>query len=318
MECNLFIAPPTGLPDKAIFITISIPLFLFSVIGNAVVVYIVVTKRCLHLPTPILICALSLCDGVTATLGQSIMSVSAVLYKEHLNCTVHKAMGFIHLMACSTSLLILCLIARDRYLHISNGLRYNEHTNTKQAIMLSMLSGVAGMFLAGAFITDILHVQIVCVLGFAAVATLCFVYICVMSWKIVSVVKAHNNAIRKNWANNTVSDESVETSRQQQREEMRRMAVERKVNTSIFAVIIIYTVSWVPLIVLILDITVRLIRTTQVPRAISEAMVWAALMSYVNGAVNPMIYGYRSDIIGREIRKFLGFRRGFLRADNNN
>lgn len=35
------------------------------------------------------------------------------------------------------------------------------------------------------------------------------------------------------------------------------------------------------------------------------AFAWGSLVSYLNGALNPIIYAYRCDAIGREIRKLV-------------
>ncbi len=81
--------------------------------------------------------------------------------------------------------------------------------------------------------------------------------------------------------------------------------MERSVNRSIIAVIMAYSLAWLPFLMLMVVSGVYNSQDRDRPPWFKTAFVWAVTMAYLNGAINPFIYAYRCDDIGRDIRAFV-------------
>ena len=123
MECPLiFIVPLNDTIDKIFFVLINAAVMITSVIGNGIVMFIIITRQRLHQPTYLLIFSLALADFIIALFGQSTYTIQAA-FKESTPCIGDKIISFLNGISSSTSLMLLCMISRDRWLHVAKGLR---------------------------------------------------------------------------------------------------------------------------------------------------------------------------------------------------
>lgn len=296
MTCFKFTIPFDNMPLKIIYFILNTCLLLLSVTGNSIIIYLIWTKSILKTPTCYLISALALSDFLTAIFGQMSYYISVCFFQD-VSCTVDKAITFMNASSCTSSLLFLSLISRDRFLHVSKGIRYSEHTSTKFSIIASITTCFFGMFIASLFVFENQSVRIASTFVFATLGASSFGYICIKSRQINRLVTNHvkemQQALKRGQQG---TDEDTISSYKK---------IEGTVNRSIFSVIILFFVAWTPVIILMIIFTFYNIIEEPIGERFRIAFAWGSLASYFNGALNPVIYAYRCDAIGREIRKVI-------------
>ena len=293
MACFRFIIHLTGLVHQAIFITCNSILFLCSVTGNSLVIYLVWVKHTLRSPTFFLLSFLATSDLLTSLFGQSFYC-TALVFLEDVSCTMDKAIASIHFMSCSSSLLLLSLIARDRYLHVSKRQDYHDHTSNKFAITASIVCYLLGLTVAILSSFEDRTIKVSSTIAFAAIGSSSFIFICLRSRQITRIVQDHSKQMQINNQSSSALEENAT---------IRSSKLEKAVNKSIFLVIILFFVSWTPVIILIIIFTVHNVLNKPIVDSYRVVFGWASTFIYLSGALNPVIYAYRHDAIGREIRK---------------
>ena len=295
MACIKLTMQLTDWISQAIFITINSALFMFSLTGNSLVMYLVWTKSALRSPTYFLMSFLALSDLLTSLFGQLSYSIAVTLFKD-ISCATEKAIGFFNVSSCTCSLLLLSLIARDRYLHVSKQQDYSTHTSIRFAITAPIISYLIGMLIASLFTLDVTAIRLSSPFAFSILGTSSFIFICVKARQINRIVLDHNNHMQVTYPAMSILQQSVY---------VRYKNFEKAVNRSIFSVIILFFVSWTPVIILMIIFTVHNFLNKPISDRYRIALAWGSTASYLNGAFNPIIYGYRCDAIGREIRRII-------------
>ena len=295
MTCFKFVIYLKGWVPQTFFITSNSILFISSVIGNSLVIYLVWRKATLRSPTYLLMSFLAISDLLTSLFGQTSYCISLTILKD-LPCNLVRAIAFMNVANCASSLLLLSLVARDRYLRVSKRQSYHEHTSNRFATTASIACYLLGMTVASLFSFDNRIIQISSTFAFSALGNSSFIFICLKSRQITRIVQDHIKQIGANRQNTSASERIALT---------RSSKFEKAVNKSIFSVIILFFVSWTPVIILMFIFTVHNIRNEPIADGYRVAFVCASTVSYFNGALNPIIYAYRCDSIGREIRKIL-------------
>ena len=161
-----------------------------SVLGNGIVMFVIITRQRLHQPTYYLIFSLALSDFIIALFGQSTYTIE-VAFKDSISCIDDKIISFLHGTSCSTSLMLLCMISRDRWLHVAKGLRYNEYTSNKQVMKISVACCFIGICTALPYCFEEKYMKILGIFVFTVTATTCFIAICIMNFKVYRLVKSH-------------------------------------------------------------------------------------------------------------------------------
>ena len=295
MTCFKFGIQLTGWVSQTIFIASNLVLFILSITGNSLVMYLVWTKSALRSPTYFLMSFLALSDLFTSLFGQLSYCISTIFFKD-VPCAVDKAIGFVNFTSCTCSLLLLSLIARDRYLHVSKKQDYSSHTSIKFSIIASILCYLLGMIIASLSTFDEMAIKISSPFAFAILGTSSFTFICIKARQINRIVFDHNQHMQVTCRASSMLEENATN---------RRKNFEKAVNRSIFSVIILFFVSWIPVIILMITITVQNFLNKPISDDYRVALAWGSTVSYFNGAFNPIIYGYRCDAIGRQIRKII-------------
>ena len=279
---------------QAIFIAVNSVLFTFSVIGNSTVIYLVWSKAALRLPTYLLMSFLALSDLLTSLFGQLLFVISLIISKDDLSCFLNKASTFMNVANCTSSLLLLSLIARDRYLFLSTPRRYFEHTSNRFAAAASIASNLFGMIVASLITLDERNMKISGTIAFAVLVVSSFTFICLKSTQIKTIVKDHIRHMETNFQNTTELERIADK---------RSFTIEKSVNRSIFSIIILFFVSWTPIFVLAIILAVKRIQNASITYGYRVAFNWALTAVYLNSALNHLMYSYRCDAIGLEIRR---------------
>ena len=293
MACFKFVIYLDSWVAQAFFIATNSILFISSVIGNSLVIYLVWRKATLRSPTYLLLSFLAMSDLLMSLFGQSSYCISLTILKD-LPCNLVGAIAFMNVTNCASSQFLLSLIARDRYLRVSKRQSYLDHTSNRFAIIASIASYLVGMMVASLFTFHNRIIQISSTFAFAAIGNSSFIFICLKSRQITRIVKDHVKQMQANRQNTSASEHIALT---------RSFNMEKSVNKSIFSVIILFFVSWTPVVVLMAIFTGHHIINEPIPDGYRIAFVWGSTISYLNGALNHVIYSYRSDAIGREIRR---------------
>ena len=293
MACFKYGIHLTGWVSQAIFITGNSILFTLSVIGNSLVIYLVWGKTQLRSPTCLLMSFLAMSDLLMSLFGQLSFVISIAVVKG-ISCTMDKALAFMHVTSCISSLLLLSLIARDRYLHVAKQQRYLDCTSNRFAITASIACYLFGMMVAAMFLFDDRTVRLLSPIAIAVIGNSSFTFICLKSRKIIRIIQDHNKQMELNCRD--AIDKTAAA---------RSKTFERSVNKSIFSIIAVFFASWTPIIVVMTIYTVHNFLNRPIADGYRIAFSWSTFISYLNGALNPIIYSYRCDAIGREIRRIV-------------
>ena len=293
MACFRYGSYLPGWKHQVMFFTINSALFLCSVIGNSLVIYLVWRKSALRLPTYFLLSFLAISDLLTTLFGQFLFIISIAVIKD-IDCTMDKILAFMHVSSCTSSLLLLSLITRDRYLHVSKRECYFNHTSNRFAITASIACYLFGMMVATTFMFDDRHVRLLSPISIAVIGSFSFTFICLRSRKIIRIVQEHNKQMELNCKDDF--DQTAFT---------RSTTCEKSVNKSVFSIITVFFASWTPIIILMTIYTVHIFLNKPIADGYRIAFSWSTVVCYINGALNPIIYSYRCDPIGREIRKIV-------------
>ena len=295
MTCVKLCIQLTGWISQTIFLTINSALFILSLTGNSLVIYLVWTKPTLRSPTYFLMSFLALSDLLTSLFGQLSYSIAVTLFND-ISCATDKAIAFFHLSSSSSSLLLLSLIARDRYLHVSKRQDYSHYTSIRFSIIASIFCYLLGVLVASLFTFDDMTIRISSTFTFAILGTSSFTFICIKARQINRIIVNHIKRMQATCPARSILQENIS---------IRSDNIEKAVNRSIFSVIILFFVSWTPVIILMIIFTVHIFFNKPISDRYRIALVWASTVLYLNGALNPIIYSYRCDAIGQQIRRII-------------
>ena len=295
MTCFKFVIYLDSWVGQAIFLTSHSILFMSSVIGNSIVIYLVWRKASLRSPTYLFLSFLAISDLLMSLFGQSSYCISLTILKD-LPCTLVRVIAFMNVANCSSSQCLLSLIARDRYLRVSKRQNYLDYTSNRFAVTASIASYLFGMMIASLFAIDNRIIQISSTFAFAVIGNVSFIFICLKSRQIIGVIKDHVKQMQANRQNTSASEHSALS---------RSLNIEKSVNKSIFSIITLFFVSWTPVMILMAIFTGYHALDEPIPDRYRIGFVWGSTVAYLNGALNHVIYSYRSDAIGREIRRMV-------------
>lgn len=130
---------------------------------------------------------------------------------------------------------------------------------------------------------------------FSAVQLFSFLYIVVIYGRIQRKVSNHYKRVRMM----TAADSMPAT---QTASDLRR---ESSHNKTLLMLILLFVVVWFPFMIILIIGTVYQARRERPGPWLQTGFVWTAILTYVNGAINPLIYAVRYRDIGFEMRKLV-------------
>ena len=304
-------------PVNIIYFVLNMIIAIISTTGNATVIYVVVTVRRLHSPTNWLLAAMALSDLFSALIGQTVYSVYLSFLSHTSDCAHERTGVYISAMTCGTSLLLLCMITRDRYLHVAKGLRYRDFTGNKQILFLVLLSWLIGSTVAVTFALSGQWQQILGNICFSSLGFSCFLYIVITYRRLRQMLRNHfststanastDDPSSSNHAGRGLRRKPSEREMKKRDTESRRkqLSAEKSSNRSVLMIVSLFAAVWFPFLAVMLICFVFIMFGLVIPVSLRVAFVWSSILSYVNGAINPMIYATRYKELGREMKRVL-------------
>ena len=159
--------------------------------GNLLVIFVVCKVRSLQTPRHLLLAALAASDVVAGAISQPIYAAYVAFFSDTAGCFTEKAVVFLSATSCATSLLIICAIARDRFLTLSNRVDYHQIISNRQIFGIVIGCWIIGMTVAATFMVNGGMKEITGFGTFALVQTVSFTYIAVVYVKIRRLLIAH-------------------------------------------------------------------------------------------------------------------------------
>ncbi len=152
--------------------------------------------------------------------------------------------------------------------------------------MISLAYCIISMSVALPLSFDVKYMRVFSSLGFVVNCITWFIAICIFNVKVHRLVKIHYHEME----NNTQDNGQIVGARSMQQPE--RAKVERSVNRSIIAVIIVYSIAWFPMIILLVTVTIHNLYDNDIAQKLRTAFAWTVTTSYFNRAINPFIYAH--------------------------
>ena len=128
---------------------------------------------------------------------------------------------------------------------------------------------------------------------FSSVQLFSFTYIVIVYVKIQRIVASHYKRLR-----GTLGEEDHPSA--PKASELRR---ERSHNRTLLMLLFLFIVVWFPFMIILIIGTVYQARRVRPGSWLQTGFVWTAILTYVNGAINPLIYSVRYKEIGSEMKK---------------
>lgn len=128
---------------------------------------------------------------------------------------------------------------------------------------------------------------------FSSVQLFSFTYIVVMYAKIQRIVAKHYKRVR------VLSSADDMPSSQTARD----LSREKSHNRTLLMLLALFIIVWFPFMIILIIGTVYQARRELPGAWLRTGFVWTAILTYVNGAINPLIYAVRYKEIGSEMKK---------------
>ena len=291
-SCGEFYGAVRSTVETVFYTIINVTIIIVASVLNITIIVMIKTRPVLHKPSFILLGALACSDLAMVCMG-------GVLY---LTTTLKGMPAEGAIVTCViissinvNTLLLLCCITYDRYQCIKHSMDSRPYTSMRRVCIKIGLCITTSVIVSMTF-----YIESVYTLPFRTVEYLfifilgCFFYITLYYIKLSRV-------IRRKRINSTIFGPQDSIGRY-----MGRIPSHHSnVNKSIFLLIASYIVAFFPGAVTgsIRNVSYRL--NVQPPKDVIFATVWSATFSLSNSVMDPLIYTYRSDVMGRELRKVL-------------
>eukprot|EP00112_Aurelia_sp_Birch-Aquarium-sp1_P012525 Seg2632.4 transcript_id=Seg2632.4/GoldUCD/mRNA.D3Y31 product="Melanocyte-stimulating hormone receptor" protein_id=Seg2632.4/GoldUCD/D3Y31 len=300
--CKEYYHPITSKIEMIFYCVVTSLVIIPGVLENAVVVYTIISKPRLHTPAYCLNAALAISDLSISFIGGSCyLLVIAMGGSEGGHCVLKTGFLFVHGTLSITTALLLVVITRDRYLSFKNITSKKQHATVKKNIVVALACFFVSMMLVSTLFIELYYSVFSGREIFAALLFTAFVVIAIYYQKLRKLVKKHAKVqlAREETFLTTISQPDT---KQQRDRRSKRFA---SVNASIVMLVGSYAFAYLPFAILFAVHTVNQRIFNRVDEEVSHAFVWANSFGYLNAVVDPLIYAFRCDPIGKELRKVL-------------
>ena len=161
-----------------------------------------------------------------------------------------------------------------------------------QVLFLVVGCWTIGFMVASTFILSGDMLEYLGFATFSGVQLFSFAYILTMYLRIQRIVARH---FKRSRAASTEDDQSSA----QTASELRR---ERVHNMTLLILLLLFIIVWFPFMIILIIGTVYQTRRLRPESWLQTGFVWTAILTYVNGAINPLIYSIRYKEIGSEMK----------------
>ncbi|XP_067046134.1 trace amine-associated receptor 9-like [Acropora muricata] len=269
-----------------------------SVVGNIFVVGVVICNYKLHYPTYYFICSLASADFLVGAFYIPLFIASTLAQKWQLPVTLCNWHAAFISLSFNASLITLCLVSVDRFLAITDPLRYQTTLTTRRSVFLLLGGWAHSIFWSmapqmgwGEVVFNPKtctcrpnwgakglsnRMYALCLALFAFTIPVISMVYCYC--RIFLVARYHVQSIKQN----SVQDcQSSNTSS--------RRTLETKASKTLLLVLGAFVVSWLPYTL----VTMATMVTKGSWDASSSILNAALTLTTVNGCINPMIYAIR-------------------------
>ena len=267
-------------------------------------VYVILTVERLQNPSNRLLLALASADLLAGAIAQPMSGIYFAFFHSSNRCDVEKAILFVSVASCLISVLLLCLIARDRYLHLSKGLAYNQFASKRKISFQILGSWVMGLITAGAHLLLLKGSELKQHQGSIVSSALIlfmilssFIYTSVTYFRIKKILQVHSKRMRdKQDTHDGCQVSSIPAT---------RLDAQRSYNTTMLMILSLFAIAFLPFMI-IFAIRVSCQIKKETPGIwLQKGFRWTRSLIYFNGAINPFIYAIRYKDVGREMKNLI-------------
>ena len=293
-SCGDFYGTLYTTPERVLYTIVNVLLIIAASLLNISVTTLIRTRSVLHQPSFILLAALAcndlamVCISGSLNLAITLMGVSKDGAIEMVTCSITSTCAV-------NNLLLLCCITHDRYQCINHCMDRRPYT-TKRRVAVKIVLCIFASFIGSSIFTieAAFNLPIRAVEAMLIMVSGAFCYLVLYHFKISRFVRRN----RINVSSSEPQDSNEASVRQDP-------SYNSRLNRSIYLLIAAYVVTFFPCSVaaVIRNILYRLNMSTSDGLAMFSA--WSATLSLSNALVDPLIYTYRCNVFGRELRKVL-------------
>ena len=290
--CGEFFGSLNSTTEKVLYTIIDISIFIVASVLNITILILIKTRPVLHRPSFVLLAALACSDLLMVCLPGTLY-LAITLSDLSNNGTIKIATCYIISSMSVNNLLLLCCITHDRYQCIKHSMDGRPYTTKRRVAIKIAFCIIISMLFSSTFVIETIHDSPVTSLELLfAVMLGCFLYIIILYFKLFRVV-------RLNQVNNLQLGPRDSNENSIQRPPWRHI----NLNRSILLLVASYVFAFFP--ISIISILRNIFRRLNVPpnKLMVTSTVWSAAFSFSNSLMDPLIYSYRSDAIGRELRQ---------------
>ena len=278
--------------EKVLFALLNIAIIITASVLNASVIFLIKTRSVLRQPSFFLLAALACTDSIMACAGGTLYII-VTLKGISSDGKIETTACFITSSFMVNNILLLCCITHDRYQCIKCSMNSRPYTTKRRVAVKIALCLIASVILSFMFyIETVFHFRTRTIEMIIIVTLACFCYIAIYYYKLSRLVRTNqvdNLALRQH----DLNDKTIRNAPPRN----------KNLNKSILLLILAYTVTF-----LSTGITAAVrngyYRLNISPsKAAILATVWSMTFMFSNAVVDPLIYTYRSDAIGKELRK---------------
>ena len=294
--CKEYYYPITSHVEMVFYCVLTSLVIFPAIIENIVVIYTIISKPRLHTPAYCLNAALAISDLLIAFIG-GIFYVLIIALGGSEDCLLKTCFVFVHGTFSITTSLLLVLITRDRYLCFRNSTSRTQHATAKKNIILALACFFISMALALAIFIELKYSAFSARELFSTLFFTAFVIIAIYYQKLRKLIKEHAQSQEDRLGRGQGRDHPDTSLRNRQSKKF------ASVNASIIMLVGSFAFAYFPFAILFAVHTINQRIFHKLDPKVSHAFVWANSFGYLNAVIDPLIYAFRCDPIGKELRK---------------
>ena len=278
---------------EIVFFTLTnVIIIIFASVLNISIIFLMKTRSVLRQPSFFLLAALACTDLIMACIG-GILYLTITLKGISKDGKIETATCFITSSFMVNNILLLCCITYDRYQCIKCSMDSRPYTTRRQVAVKIVICLIASLILSCTFYVETVYYLRIRTIELIFMLTIgCFCYIAMYYFKLSRLVRAnqiHNLALQPQDSNDST---------------MRRTPPRNtNLNKSILLLVIAYIVAFVSTSITAIIRNSKYRFKVAPSKAAILATLWSMTFMFSNAVIDPLIYTYRSDAIGRELRK---------------
>ena len=282
---------------EVVFFTLAnVIIIIVASVLNTSIIFLMKTRSVLRQPSFFLLGALACTDLIMACVGGSLY-LTITLKGISKDGKIETATCFITSSFMVNNILLLCCITYDRHQCIKCSMDSRPYTTRRQVAVKIVLCLVASFILSCLFYVETVYYLRIRTIELIFVLTMgCFCYIAIYYFKLSRIVRGnqiHNLALRPQDSSDAA---------------MRRAPPRNaNLNKSILLLVAAYTVAFVSASVTAIIRNSKYRFKVSPSKAATLATLWSMTFMFSNAVIDPLIYTYRSDAIGKELRKVISF-----------